>query len=120
VKHRIHRAVHDLQRVDLGNLTIIRKGIECGARDVKVDPIHRAAVAGARIRLKIVNADAARRPVCDARVMIIDPNITSLNARGRKVYGYDEGLFRRMLSVRSGRPTSDTNRVIAIAGLVAG
>ena len=85
-----------------------------------VHPVDRSAIAGARIGFKIVNADAAGRPVRYVRMPIVYPDLASRYARGRQVHDTTNAFSSGMLAVRSGRPVSETNRVIAKGGLVAG
>ena len=62
-----------------------------------------------------LDADTARGPVRDARVMIIHPDVTSLDAGRREVHGDDERFFngdalRALRQAHVGYQPGDRNR----------
>src|ERR1700736_2159935 len=98
LRHLIQRwvdtAMNALERPDPARLSIIRKRIEHGARHMIVDPVDRTGIARTRIGFQVVNAHAARRPLPDANMSIVDPDIASPLRRRCQMDGDDERSFR--------------------------
>src|SRR5579872_4344354 len=91
----IDAAMTPLERVDPGSLGVIRKRIEHRARYVIVNPVDRTSVASAWIRFQVVNTNAARSPVPQARMPAVDPNVAPALCRSREMNGDDERSLRR-------------------------
>ncbi len=92
---RIDMAMNALERLDPARLGIISKRIEHGARHMIVDPVDGTGIASARIGFQVVNPHAASRPLPDAKMSIVDPDVASALRGGRQVDGHDERSFRR-------------------------
>jgi hypothetical protein len=95
MQHWVDTAMNALERSDSPRLGIICKRIEHGARHMVVDPVDRTGIARSRIGFQIVNTYAARRPLPDANVSIVDPDVASPLRRRCQVDGDDERSFRR-------------------------
>jgi hypothetical protein len=95
MQHWVDPAMNALERPDPARLGIIRKRIEHGARHMIVDPVDGTGIARTRIGFQIVNAHAARRPLSDANMSIVDPDVASPLRRRCQVDGDDERSFRR-------------------------
>src|SRR5580658_2980176 len=94
VEYRIDRPMAALKSFDSGHPDVICKRVERSARNMIVHPVDRTPIARARVGLKIINADATRRPVHDPRVAIIYPDLASLRARRRQMHRDHECSFR--------------------------
>ena len=77
MQHRVDTAMHALERPDPPRPGIVCKRIEHGARHMIVDPVDRTGIARTRIGFQIVNAHATRRPLPDANMSIVDPDVAS-------------------------------------------
>ena len=94
-QHGVDTAMNALERPDPRRPGIICKRIEHGARHMIVDPVDPTGIARTRIGFQVVNAHAARRPLPDANMSIVDPDVASALRGGRQVDGHDECSFRR-------------------------
>ena len=62
VENRVNVSIFALQKLNSWQFGVLSERIQSGAGDVVVYPIHGTRIAYSRIRFKVVNADAARRP----------------------------------------------------------
>jgi hypothetical protein len=95
VQNWVDTAMDAFERPDPPRFSIVCKRIEHGAWHVIVDPVDRTGIARTRIGVQVVNTHAARRPLPDANMSIVDPDVASPLRRGCQVDGDDERSFRR-------------------------
>ena len=95
VQDRVDTAMDAFEHPDPPRFGIVCKRIEHGAWHVIVDPVDWTGIARARIGFQVVNTHAARRPLPDANMSIVDPDVASPLRRRCPVDGDDERSLRR-------------------------
>jgi len=95
VQNWVDTAMDAFERPDSPRFSIVCKRIEHGAWHVIVHPVDRTGIARTRIGFQVVNTHTARRPVPDANMSIVDPDVASPLRRRCQVDGDNERSFRR-------------------------